>query len=239
MIEKPVFLSISGSHLYGIPKPEDIDIRGAHIINEENFWKNFGKQHPSWCIEKIYNGIDIVSHEIQSYVKEMLKPNVNFIEQVLSPITIVRSEYYPELQDLARDCVSKAMYAHWKGFAMHTAYHAVTEDYKKPKRNLYLLRIYYQGISVARTEMLRSDFDSFRKLDCFNDSLVQGLFDCKKNGVDFFDKHQFLTHCSELEKILQDDITKSNLREAPSPQTKESAMEFVKNIYKKEFGWSK
>jgi len=69
MIEKPVFLNISGSHLYGIPKPEDIDIRGAHIINEENFWKNFGKQHPSWCIEKIYNGIDIVSHEIQSYVK--------------------------------------------------------------------------------------------------------------------------------------------------------------------------
>ena len=237
MIENPVFLSIGGSHLFGIPSPEDVDLRGAYLINEEKFWKNFGKQHPSWALEKNFNGIDLVCWEIGQYVNEMLKPNVNFIEQVLSPLRIITSPLYEELQDIARDCVSKSMYSHWKGFAQHTAYHAVQEDYKVPKRNLYLLRIYYQGISVARTGVIKSSFDNYKELDCYNDTLVQELFDCKKRKAEFFNKQQFLTHCSELEKLLNDEVVKSKIREAPTEETKVRAHKFVINAYKNEFGW--
>ena len=53
MIEKPIFISVSGSHLFGIPKPEDVDLRGAHISSEEQFWKSFGKQNPNWTKEKL------------------------------------------------------------------------------------------------------------------------------------------------------------------------------------------
>lgn len=237
MIEKPLFLSISGSHLYGIPSPEDIDLRGAHILDENRFWDSWGKPKPKDIVEKKFNGIDLVSHEIGGFLRELTAPNVNFIEMVLSPLSIIRSEYYNELQDIARDCVSKSMYSHWKGFAKHTTYHAVQEDYKMPKRNLYLLRIYYQGIYIARNEKLRSDFDSFRSLDCFNDSLVQELFDCKKRHAEFFNKQTFLSHCSELEKKLNEEVINCKLREAPTEETKQHAKDFFKMIYKKEFGW--
>lgn len=237
MIENPVFISVSGAHLFGIPNPTDVDLRGAHLLNETHFWLSWGRKKPKHCVEKMYQDVDFVSQEIGAYLKELVKPNVNFIEQVLSPLSIVRSKWYPELQEISRDCISKAMYSHWKGFAMHTSYHAVQEDYKKAKRNLYLLRIYYQGIFVARNERLRSDFDSFRELDCFNDELVQELFDCKKRSVDFFNKQNFLTHCKEIEDTLQLEIEKSKLREAPSKETKSHAEEYFKRVYMTEYGW--
>jgi len=239
MIGRQIFLSVSGSDLFGIPDPQDCDVRGAHLLTEEQFWKNLRRGKPKWTIEKQLNKMDFVSFEVGNYLNEMLKPNVNFIEQVLSPISLVRSPGFEEMQDIARDCISKSMYSHWKGFAMHTSYHAVDEDYKNPKRDLYLLRIYYQGIYVAQNENLKSDFDSYRTLSCFNDSLVQELFDCKKRKADFFNKQQFLTHCSELEKMLQDEITKSKLREAPTEETRKKADDLYKALYMKEYGWNK
>ncbi|HEU04066.1 MAG TPA: hypothetical protein ENH95_02965 [Nitrosopumilus sp.] len=241
LIENPIFLSVSGSHLFGIPKPGDIDIRGAHALTKKQFWTNWQKTKPKWVIEYVnkVEGLDLVSHEVGAYLKEIGKPNVNFIEQVLSPMRIVRSKWYDQIQDLARDCVSKTMYSHWKGFAMHTSYHAVKEDYKKAKRNLYLLRIYYQGIYVARNEMVKSSFEDFKSLDVFNDSLVQELFDCKRRKADFFNKQNFLTHCAELEKQLQVEISNSKIRDAPSVKTKEEINELVREIYEETLRYKK
>jgi uncharacterized protein len=237
MVGRQIFLSISGSDLFGIPEPADCDVRGAHLLTEDQFWKNLRRGKPKWTIEKQFNKMDFVSFEVGNYLNEMLKPNVNFIEQVLSPLSLVRSPGFEEMQDIARDCISKSMYSHWKGFAMHTSYHAVDEDYKNPKRDLYLLRIYYQGIYVAQNEMLKSDFDSYRKLSCFNDTLVQELFDCKKRKAGFFNKQNFLTHCAELEKMLQEEVAKSKLREAPTEETRKKADDLYVSLYKKEFGW--
>lgn len=235
MIENPVFLSVSGSHLYQIPAPDDIDIRGAHYVTEERFYQMARSIKAKAVVEKeIAPKIDFVSTEIGRFLTEMTKPNVNFIEQVLSPLSIVRGKYYTQLQELARDCISKACYAHWKGFAKHTTYHAVQEDYKKPKRNLYLLRIYYQGILVAREKRFRSDFGAYKELDCYNDSLVTELFECKKNKTDFFNKQAFLAHCGELEKLLQEEIEKSDLRDAVTDKTRTEAFWLFQTIYKNE-----
>ena len=33
VMEIPIFVVISGSDLYGIPEPSDVDIRGVHILD--------------------------------------------------------------------------------------------------------------------------------------------------------------------------------------------------------------
>lgn len=229
MIENPIFLSVSGSHLYGIPDPKDIDIRGAHVYPLQTYLRMGG--HHETLDKMLAGNVDLVSHEIGKFLKLLVAPNVTFIEEVLSPLSIVRSKWYTELQQIARDCVSKAGYSHWKGFAKHTSYHAVQEDYKKPKRNLYLLRIYYQALYVLKNGKLRSDFGSLKDIEEYNDALVTELFECKKNKADFFNKQQFLAHCGELEKILAQKLeTNKELRDAPSAETKEQASDLCARI---------
>lgn len=221
MIENPVFISISGSHLYGIPSPEDLDLRGAHIISKDKFMDIRGRRDRQ--IEKTIGNIDLVSQEIGRFLCLLVKPNVNYIEQVLSPLRIVTSKWYPELQELARDCISKACYSHWKGFAKHTQYHAVKEDYRKSKRNLYLLRIYYQAHYLAETGKFRCSFSDFKDCSVYNDDLVIELFECKQHQAPFLDKTVFLDHCSMLEKTMQKKLDESKLREVPSQETKKQA----------------
>lgn len=227
VIENPVFLSISGSHLYGIPTPEDCDLRGAHIISWGKFADINGRRDNS--IEKSIGNVDLVSQEFGRFLSLMIKPNVNFIEQVLSPLRIITSEYYDELKEIARDCISKSCYSHWKGFAKHTQYHAVQEDYRKPKRNLYLLRMYYQGHFLAETGKFRSNLSDFVKCSVYNKELVEELFDCKRRNAPFLNKTVFLDHCSMLEKTLQEKIDRADLRNVPE----ESVNERAQNLYNK------
>lgn len=221
MIENPIFISVSGSHLYGIPDPEDVDLRGAHAVSWEQFSDYRGRRDKP--IEKTIGQVDLVSQEIGRFLALLVKPNVNFIEQVLSPLKIVTSKHHNNMKEIARDCISKACYSHWKGFAKHTSYHAVQEDYKKAKRNLYLLRIYYQALYVIKNGKIRSDFDSFRNIEEFNDDMVTELFDCKKRKAPFHNKQNFLAHCGELEKILAQKLEKSDMRDAPLPEAKDGS----------------
>lgn len=227
-ISNPIFLSVSGSHLYGIPNPSDLDLRGVFTLSKEDYIKLGTRKE---TVEKtIANDVDIVWQELGKYLGLLIKPNVNMIEHALSPLNIMAGHGFKEIQHIARDCVSKACYSHWKGFAKHTSYHAVQEDYKKAKRNLYLLRIYYQGLHVLENLKLKSDFDSFRNIDMFNDELVEELFDCKRRKAPFHNKQAFLSHCGDLEKVLAERLEKSDLRDAPTKETKDQAGNLYQNL---------
>lgn len=227
MIKNPIFLSISGSHLYGFPNPEDGDLRGCHFYSKEEL---FALNQPKETIERNVGNVDMISHEIKKFLTLLLKSNVNFIEETLSPLRIIRTPWYDELREIARDCLSKKCFEHWKGFAKHTSYHAAQEDYKKPKRNLYLLRQYYQGIYLYQTVKFKSNIKDLEDCEVYSTDLVEELLECKANGEAFINRTIFLDHCSFLEKELEKARDDSDIREKPSEETVERAGALLRDV---------
>ncbi len=180
-MEIPIFVVISGSDLYGIPNPSDVYIRGVHILDRELFVKNcIYKSKEGEVINKMFGKCDFVSYELGKFLRELLKPNANFIEIALSDKVLYSSKYHKDVKEIAHNCTCKNLYYHWKGFIKNhlQKFHI---DAKNPKICLYILRAYYQGILCLNTGNFKSDFNSFKCLDCYDDEIVSYLFECKIN----------------------------------------------------------
>ncbi len=204
MIKHPIFISMSGSHLYGIPDPSDTDLRGCHVLAP---------------------GLD------NKVINLLRKPNVNMIEAALSPLVITSSDAHLDLKVMALECLSKDCYGHLQGFIKHTKHHAEKENYEKPKRNLYLLKSYYQGIYLFDNLTFRSSFEYFKDLYCYNDDIMEELFYAKIHKEGFGNKNVLQEHIAYLDRQLQKSKEATKLREHPAID-KEEAIRFYRGVIK-------
>ena len=211
-MEIPIFVVISGSDLYGIPGPSDVDIRGVHILDRELFIKNcLYKSKEGEVINKMFGKCDFVSFELGKFLREILKPNVNFIEIALSDKVLYSSKYHEDVKEIAYNCICKKLYHHWKGFVSHLKKLCEKESYNNPKTLLYILRAYYQGILCLDREEFKPDFSSFRCLDCYDEDIVIYLFECKvnKKPVDDSYKEKIKSYFYELDVLLDESYKNS------------------------------
>ncbi len=97
-MEIPIFVVISGSDLYSIPESSDVDIRGVHILDREVFIKNcLYKSKEGEVINKTFGKCDFVSFELGKFLREILKPNANFIEIALSDKILYSSKHHEDV----------------------------------------------------------------------------------------------------------------------------------------------
>ena len=149
-----LFVTVSGAHLYGFPSPDsDVDLRGSFAAPLEQVL-GLDKARETAEPEGIVGGVEVemVGHEIEKYLRLLVKPNGYVLEQILSPLVVLTSPAHEELKALARAGLSKKLYHHYAGFAR-----GEWRDYSKPgvgktvKRLLYLHRVLMTGI-VLMTE---------------------------------------------------------------------------------------
>ena len=230
----PIFVVISGSDLYGIPEPSDVDIRGVHILDRELFIKNcLYKSKEGEVINKMFGKCDFVSFELGKFLRELLKPNANFIEIALSDKVLYSSKYHEDVKEIAHNCICKKLYHHWKGFTNHLKKLCEKENYNNSKTLLYILRAYYQGILCLNRGEFKPDFNSFRCLDCYDEDIVGYLFECKvdKKSVDDSYKEKIKSHFYELDVLLDESYKNSNLIDEPSETARIKAIELYKRLY--------
>src|SRR6185369_8006035 len=117
--ERPVFVSVSGAHLYGFPSVDsDVDLRGTHVLPIESV-VGLRPARETYERDEIVDGVqvDLVSHDIAKYVRLLVSKNGYVLEQILSPLVVVSSPAFERLQELARGSLNRTLYHHYRGFA--------------------------------------------------------------------------------------------------------------------------
>src|SRR4051812_28639120 len=95
----PLFVTISGAHLYGFPSPDsDVDLRGCHLLPLRDV---VGLALPNQTVERKFDlaGIEVewVSHDLGKYLRLLVKNNGYVLEQIFSPLVVTGQEFLDEL----------------------------------------------------------------------------------------------------------------------------------------------
>ncbi len=155
-----VFVTVSGAHLYGFPSPDsDVDLRGTFAAPVAQV---LSLDKPKETLEpKGYVGgieVELVGHEIEKYLRLLVKPNGYVLEQICSPLIVLTSPAHEELRALALAGLSRKLYHHYAGFAA-----GEWRDFQKPgvgktvKRLLYLHRVLMTGVVLLTEGVVEAD----------------------------------------------------------------------------------
>ena len=148
-----VFVTVSGAHLYGFPSPDsDVDLRGTYKAPLEEVLSLNRPKETQEPKGEVGVEVEMVGHEIEKYLRLLVKPNGYVLEQICSPLVVLTSPEHEELKALAQAGLSRRLYHHYAGFAG-----GEWRDYQKPdvgktvKRLLYIHRVLMTGV-VLLTE---------------------------------------------------------------------------------------
>ncbi|MCR4411388.1 MAG: nucleotidyltransferase domain-containing protein [Thermoguttaceae bacterium] len=149
----PLFVTVSGAHLYGFPSSDsDVDLRGCHLLPLEDV---VGIDVPPLTLEykTVADGteVELVSHEAGKYLRLLVRNNAYILEQIFSPLVVLGQEFLDELRPLARRCITRHHYHHYRGFYA-TQRKLIAKDVpKRAKPVLYAYRVLMTGIHLLRT----------------------------------------------------------------------------------------
>ena len=155
----PLFVTVSGAHIYGFPSPDsDVDLRGCHLLPLNSV---VGLAMPAETIDRssIESGteVDIVSHDLGKYLRLLVKNNGYVLEQIFSPMVVMGSSFLEELKPIASRCITKFHYHHYRGFYSTQRKMLEGETNKKAKSLLYAYRVLLTGIHLMDTGRIETD----------------------------------------------------------------------------------
>lgn len=150
---RPLFVTVSGAHLYGFPSADsDVDLRGCHQLPLRDV---LGLDLPNQTLEHemVQNGteVELVSHEIAKYLRLLVRNNGYILEQILSPIVVMGHDFLDQLRPLARSCITRHHYHHYRGFYATQRKLLQKASPKRAKPLLYAYRVLMTGIHLLRS----------------------------------------------------------------------------------------
>jgi predicted nucleotidyltransferase len=179
---RPLFVTVSGAHLYGFPSADsDVDLRGCHLLPLREM---VGLNMPQLTREykTIDDGteVELVSHEAVKYLQLLLRNNGYILEQVFSPIVVQGQEFLDELRPLARRCITRNHYHHYRGFIATQRKLIAKEEPKRAKPVLYAYRVLMTGIQLLRTGEVEANLPNLNA--CFHFEFLDELIARKVGG---------------------------------------------------------
>ena len=156
---QPLFVTISGAHIYGFPSADsDVDLRGCHLLPTREM---VGLAMPNETVDRtsIEHGIevDIVSHEVGKFLRLLVKNNGYVLEQIFSPLVVCGHDFLNRLKPIAARCITKFHYHHYRGFFATQRKLLEKESVKKAKSLLYAYRVLLTGIHLMNTGKIETD----------------------------------------------------------------------------------
>jgi predicted nucleotidyltransferase len=149
----PLFVTVSGAHLYGFPSADsDIDLRGCHRLAVRTV---VGLDVPNQTLERKLDvagtEVELVSHDVGKYLRLLAKNNGYILEQVFSPLVVQGQHFLDKLRPLARSCITRHHYHHYRGFFATERKLMAKERAPRLKAVLYAYRVLLTGIHLLRT----------------------------------------------------------------------------------------
>ena len=147
------FITVSGAHLYGFPSADsDIDLRGCYQLPLEDL---IGLRRPVETRDQKFDlagrEVELVGHEIGKYLRLLCRHNGYILEQIFSPLVVLGQEFLAQLRPLARRCITRNCYRHYRGFLQTQLQLLEKEEVKKAKTLLYAYRVLLTGIHLLHT----------------------------------------------------------------------------------------
>lgn len=216
---EPVFATISGAHLYGFASPDsDVDLRGAFLLSAEAL---LGLHPPDETIsiaDATRLDLDWVAHDIRKFSRLLTNHNGYVLEQLYSPLVVVRTAALDELRELGRGCVTRPTVRHYLGFA-HGRRKRLREPAPTVKHLLYAYRVYLTGIHMMRSGEVVANIHVLN--EAFALPVVDELVARKREGSEkmALDGEEIARHESLLDRLeaeLHDAHEKSSLPEEPT-----------------------
>jgi predicted nucleotidyltransferase len=222
-----LFVTVSGAHLYGFPSPDsDVDLRGCHQLPLR---RAVGLDPPDETIDRAFlDGIleiDLVSHEVRKYFGLLLKNNGYILEQVFSPLVICGDDFLARLRPLARQCVTRFHYHHYRGFYGTQRKLLEKQEPKTAKALLYAYRVLMTGIHLLNTGEVEANIRHLNEgfgLSYVNDLIAQKVAEKAAPQALHWDFHQ--RELTRLEAELDAAFEKSSL---PETRHREAVEEFL------------
>ena len=215
---RPLFVTISGSHVYGFSSPDsDFDVRGCHLLPIEEALSIMPRRET-----KEYTGIengreiDFVSHDASKFFALMLRKNGYVMEQIFSPLVVVGGPDLDELRTIAKGCITKHIHHHYRGFFENQMKLFEKETVKKAKTLLYAFRVLLTGIHVLKTGEIEANLHKL--VDLHPVPGIQELVAAKvkeKAGLGSTDLEPHLRSLATLKSTLEQCYQESTLPEMP------------------------
>jgi predicted nucleotidyltransferase len=181
---RPLFITISGAHLYGFPSPDsDFDVRGCHLLPLPEVL-SLKEPRETRQYTGIEDGreIDFVSHDAGKFFRLMLRKNGYVMEQIFSPLVVEACAAFEELREIARGCVTRHIVHHYRGFAENELLNLDDQAEKRVKTTLYAYRVLLTGIHVLRSGAIEADLRKLLELRPLD--RVADLIERKRAGAE-------------------------------------------------------
>jgi len=153
-----LYLTISGSDLYGFPSPDsDVDYRGVYITDSNNIlglkgYKDVIELHP-----------DIVLFEVKKEINLALAGNCNVLEHFNAP-AIYKTPESMELSRLLNNALTKpGIYNSYRGMATFNYKKFILQGKKSYKKYLYVFRGLMAGIHALNTGRIQPDINELNQ----------------------------------------------------------------------------
>jgi len=174
-----VYLTISGSHLYGFPSENsDVDYRGAFLTGEENLLGLRGKRD----VVELNKPADIVVFELKKELSLALKSNCNIIEHI-NALPIYRTVEYLKMKRLVNNALGKrGLYNSYRGMALFNYRKFILRNRRIYKKYLYVFRGLMAGIYVLETGKIEPNLLKLNKY--FKIKELDELIKLKIEGVE-------------------------------------------------------
>ncbi len=149
----PLFVTVSGAHLYGFPSPDsDVDLRGAHLLPLHAI---IGLDMPEQTVERKLDltgvEVELVSHDLHKYLRLLVTNNGYVLEQIFSPLVVMGQEFLDQLRPLAQRCITRHHYHHYRGFIATQRKLLGKQEPRITKTLLYAYRVLLSGIHLLRS----------------------------------------------------------------------------------------
>jgi predicted nucleotidyltransferase len=212
-----LFVTVSGSHLYGFSSADsDIDLRGCYLALLES---RLGLRPGPETVERTpdLNGteVELVAHEAGKYLGLMTRHNGYILEQVFSPMVVLGGDFLARIRPLARRCVTRGCYHHYRGFFQSRRKLLEKEPVKRAKSLLYAYRVALTGIHLLRTGEVEANLPALNHGFAlpFIDDLIARKAAKERGELSDLD---WEFHAAELDRLEQQ-LTEAHV-ESPLPE---------------------
>ncbi len=216
-----LFVTISGSHLYGFASSDsDYDLRGSHILPVREVI-GLGAGRETIELSQVRDGreIDLVTHDVKKCFTLLLKKNGYVLEQVFSPLVVHTTPEHEALKAIARQCITRHHSHHYFGFATTQWRLFEKEHPRRVKPLLYVYRVLLTGIHLMRTGEIEANLarlnEEFR-LPFIDDLIARKLAGLEQAHLEEGDLPFLQREYERLRGELEDAYRSSRLPEGPA-----------------------
>jgi len=192
-VTKPIYVALSGSHLYGFNSPDsDIDLRGCHC---EPLYEVLGLHGNKDTREGTDGEIDFVSFDIRKELGLVMANNSNVLEHLAATPVYKSNYFYEELKDVAEKSLSKLVAKPYMGMAVanqNKYLRTFNEAYREAtaKKYLYVIRGYMAGIYALENKRIQPNLKKLNEMRRFKIPIVDELIELKMKKAEFVDVTQ-------------------------------------------------